>query len=254
MNTVNDLSSDHLPVVFEHNRLTSRSDGSFRDLRDLANANWSLFSREVSTAIPTSTELLKSNTEIDIAATCLTSAIQQGIEKAVPLKFIPNYSEFPISHELKEIISFRNYVRRIWLRHNQYSVKLFLSFLNKKIRVKINEERNSRLNSKLAKFAPNSSQLWNLANKLKNKNNRHLPPLRQDDGLITSDSDKKCGSMVKEKILIDVCHTMGKYPSFIVDNTPCENSRRKRVEPLCSVDVRLETAESGRSRESVAAG
>lgn len=111
--SVNDLSSDHLPVQIELDSHATTNDSS--TFLSFSKANWPLFRRYINEAIDLNAYQFDSNVstlEIDQRIDDLTNMLQDAIRAAVPT-VRTNYDYFSAPPEVQDLIRMRNSKRRL---------------------------------------------------------------------------------------------------------------------------------------------
>lgn len=189
MQTINDLSSDHLPVYFnlDHqiNRVPSNS------MRNYAAANWEMYKSMIDDNIDlrAASNEINSIESVNTAITNLFTIIKRAEERAVPL--VSRKSEqIKLSPEILTLISTRNCIRRQWQRTRCGTFKAQANFLDRLIKSEVNKLKNAIWNRKLSEFRSNSRQFWRATKLLKNSLNK-IPPLRNaNNRLLMSDAEK----------------------------------------------------------------
>lgn len=198
-----DLSSDHLPVVFDvfikDIPVSSPSKLNFR----YDKANWKHFRDHLSENIDlihySDPENLSREILIDEAIQKLNDLMLAGQELAVPKEPSPiQQNELEFDDDLINLIKLRNTRRRQWQRTRQSYLKIIVSELNKKIGENIQTLRNKRWENSLQQITSlnNNQKLWRISKILRKKSNS-IPTLRtqQSNGpahqsFILTDEDK----------------------------------------------------------------
>lgn len=179
--TLNELSSDHLPVMFD----IPFQDSVPKDekILNFKKANWKKFKLKLDVD---SYDLLNSEalnirtTEgIDEAIDRVNLFIEEATKIAVPLR--PQYKpKKTFSEELRFLTRNRNYYRNAYKRSLNPSFKSIVSQLNVLIRKETLKLRGDSFNDKLSELCVRDNTLWQFTKALKNKK-RAIPPLSRLD-------------------------------------------------------------------------
>lgn len=186
--TLNDLSSDHLPVCFKLEFFCSFRT-NFPSQRCYARADWLLYKNYISNNIDLLTaSRLDSSKKVDDAIEKLTALIKDAEKLAIPLvkqcKIQP-----AIDNDTKNLISLRNCKRRQWQRNRLQVLKKEINFLNRLIASRVKSLNNERWKAKLATIKDHSNQLWKVT-KIFNNPIKKIPPIKTATKILTSDIDK----------------------------------------------------------------
>lgn len=186
--TLNDLSSDHLPVCFKL-EFSSSVRSKIPNQRCYARADWLLYRSYISDGIDLlSASRLDSSNKIDDAIAKLTALIKDAENLAIP--FVKHSKIQPsIDDDTKDLISLRNCKRRQWQRNRLHVLKKEINFLNRLIASRIKSFNNERWNAKLSTLNNHSNQLWKVT-KIFNNPIKRIPPLKATSKILTTDTDK----------------------------------------------------------------
>ena len=190
--TVNDLSSDHLPVTFQL-ELFNTFKSVIPQNKCYHRADWSKFKSYLNENIDllTVTSRLNTKEDIDVSVEELVNLIKKAEALSVPL--IKNtYRSSPFSDSILKMITLRNYKRRLWQRNKQQDIKSDINFLNRQIKAQIKSFNNEIWNTKLSQLKKHSNQFWKVTKTLKNPINK-IPPLKSPTSLLLTDQDKANG-------------------------------------------------------------
>ena len=187
LSTVNDLSSDHLPVCFS---LKSNSRNSFYTNHfNFAKAKWRSLRRYIDTEIRIGCFGLNSPPEIDKSIEDLNSMIISGMKECIPFKNKDSHIKHPFSSNIQNLVKHRNYYRNLYQRTLNPAYKSSFNQLNRMIKRTITSERQINLNSKLENLTFRDNSLFMHTKSLKNRK-RYLPPLISVNNTAYSDKDK----------------------------------------------------------------
>ena len=185
--TINDLSSDHLPVVFSI-KSNSRQLDSISTF-NFAKANWRNFRRYVDQEIHNSVSEIDSQPEIDSCIEKINSIIIQGMKQNIPNKSKDSHLSNPFSSNVKNLIKHRNHFRKLYQRTMIPAYKSSFNQLNRMIKRCIQSERQSNLQDKLSNLSFHDNSLFRHTKAIKNRK-RNIPPLIQGNNTAYSDKDK----------------------------------------------------------------
>lgn len=187
--TLQELSSDHLPVKFEIEHC--RAQPLLSNFRSYAKANWKTFQSYLENNIDlvSASQQIVNKPTIDFAIDDLILKIKNAENIAVPLSNSKTKS-VNLDPDILALISLRNLKRRQWQRSRSTLLKKEVNFINNYIKIRINEHSNAKWNTKLAGFKNNSKQFWKSTKLLKNKCNK-IPALKDSsDHILLTDTEK----------------------------------------------------------------
>lgn len=184
--SINELSSDHIPVVFE---IFSNVDMPRKaKVSNYKKASWKLFRQVVADECKKlDTESLDTRDEIDKNIQIFNEILHQASEKAIPLK-TPFVFRYPFSQTLKDLTRKRNAIRN--------SIKKFprlkpeVNKLNRLIRREIETLNRESFNDKLSKLNVEDLSLFKFAKIIKKKA-KPIPPLASANGELLFASKEK---------------------------------------------------------------
>lgn len=182
--TINDLGSDHNPVLLTLNQLTTPM-----PTRKSIKTDWTYFTHRVGekTIIPRN---ISDGPELDKAVDNFAEIIISSITDAS--KTLPERSPLNLKRdlpiEIQELISTKNNLRRHWHRNPNPSVKKTINKIQSLIRKKLSELAHSTWNKKIQEINPQDGSLWKLCKSLQaNPSPNH--PIHTKNGLIFDDQD-----------------------------------------------------------------
>ena len=149
--TINDLDSDHLPIILTLNNSKTPLNPDKKFL-NYSKANWNLFRNYINTSLKITTKL-KTEKDIDLAINNITIITQNAIKTAIPLdkfKLKTNFS----NDEIKNLIKERNKIRRKIQRTGCKILKSKRNQISKIINSKLFELNNKNWKNKLENVNP----------------------------------------------------------------------------------------------------
>ena len=183
---LNELSSDHLPLLFSVFGPSLRNDV---DSVNLSKVDWPKFIRLVNADCHTLLSAdVSSQNSIDCLVDSITSSILNALSSSAPKKkvFLLRYKFSPA---VSLLIKNRNHFRNLYKRSRDPSFKSSMNLLNRMIRQQVFEEKKSAFKNKLESLSFRDNSLYNFARHLKRKNSS-FPPLSDAVGTHYSDKDK----------------------------------------------------------------
>lgn len=236
--TVNDLSSDHQPVVCELGVAATVS--PLRQRKDYQRVNWVAFQRIVDSSIEEN-PVISTTEDIDTALETLQQAINEADERCV--RRVATRGEYvSIDSHTKHIIALRNSCRRQFQRTGNMEQKYQVIALNKLIKERMELIRNKNFERVLQNLDERSRPFWKLTKVLKNKP-RPVPPLKVQNSLLITPDEK--AEAIGEHLVRS--HNLGstivspledRVDECIVhlETTPCVVPHEDRVTPeqICS--------------------
>lgn len=195
--TLEKLNSDHLPILLKINKSPIANPPIFSFI--YSKANWSRFKNYLSKVINISdlSDLVDNPTKviIDKHIDRLTEILNKASENSIPKKLNKcNYKPFKVPEEIKELISRRNSVRRLWIRNRNLLYKARFLHLNSIIKERLTLTYNKNFECNISSMKKCSKSFWNLTNVLKNK--KHGIPTLKD-----SNNSYYCSNFEKAQIL-----------------------------------------------------
>ncbi|KAL1129571.1 hypothetical protein AAG570_012516 [Ranatra chinensis] len=152
LEVVNDLNSDHLPVLL-HSESTPKL-FTPRKIYDFSKADWELFRTNLDALLPQNLTP-QSSAEIDSAVKELTNAIHDATEIAVPCKTEPRYYQ-KIPEFICKMIRERNRLRRENQRFFSRDKKKTLNFLKRKISTQLTIHNLKAYQNRVTELSGNS--------------------------------------------------------------------------------------------------
>lgn len=193
--TVNELSSDHVPVLFEV-ELNGKSNPPLPcSKRCYSKADWCKFKDIIQNHIDLRFigNRLNSKDDIDDVLASFNKCIKDAEDASIPMEIQSRLKSSAPDPTVSRLISVRNYKRRQWQRTRLPYLKNEVNSLSRLIRKHIDMVKNVEWHNRLSKIPPKSNQLWKVTKLLKNKS-RRFPPLKDSLGrLQLTDIEKaKC--------------------------------------------------------------
>jgi hypothetical protein len=167
---LNDLSSDHLPVLYS--LVNSFEPIKQKLIFNYSKANWFLYRKYIERNFgEIESQSLDSTEKIDKTLKLLSDLLQKAKIESVP-KIKIRDSDFIISDEIKTIISLRNKYRRLWMKNHSTEIASIIRYLNKNIQKAILAFRNSKWNELLCSFEKTGCKnFWKILKHVKKKKN-----------------------------------------------------------------------------------
>ncbi|KAL1131661.1 hypothetical protein AAG570_011274 [Ranatra chinensis] len=181
-------SSDHLPVYFQVQQFPEIIFPEASLQYHLA--DWNLFRESLNDATSTAKPALTTDQDIDDAVEKFTSDIVSSLRISVPKK--TTIIKPPVlPDEIKRLISTKNRVRRRWQKYRERKDKALLNVLERNVKTKILEWRNTNWEEKIQKINSLDGSLWKLTRSLTRKSNGNLPGIRTPENTIVFDDKGK---------------------------------------------------------------
>ena len=184
--TINDLSSDHLPVCFSI--LNNNNGGCDVVGLNLRKANWKKFNNFVNFDVSRETFSNSTVEDIDDSIAKLTSIVESNMYSCIPKKRVIR-NRYMYSDTVKNLISHRNQFRSLYQSTYDQSYKSCVNQLNRMIRKEIQEEKKSQWNDKLNSLSYHDNSLFEFTKSIKKKNQR-IPPLKDNNDFVYSSHNK----------------------------------------------------------------
>lgn len=182
---ITDLSSDHLPVVFELDQAINQRQQHLK--RNYHRANWPRLQRFIEDRVDEN-PLLETAEDIDRVLQALSLNIGEAENRFIPTT--PVTSKFTtLDEETKRIISLRNCVRRQFQRTRNPARKVLMKKLNNIISVRVSKLKNRQFDKDLKNLPNYSRPFWRLTKVLKCKP-KPVPPLRINNKVYLTSAEK----------------------------------------------------------------
>ncbi|GFU38885.1 probable RNA-directed DNA polymerase from transposon X-element [Trichonephila clavipes] len=162
INSVNDLSSDHNPVLID----LALNNSLPKNLRTLKSTNWIKFQEIVFNSIPGNPIIDTNN--IDNAINNFTGMITSAISATTVTKVIST-PHLRLPHRIRELIKIKNRFRKQWQLTRNPLLKREVNSLQRQIKTQISEHRNNSWHNLLTNLHPEDNSLYNLQRKLVKK-------------------------------------------------------------------------------------
>ncbi|KXJ62347.1 hypothetical protein RP20_CCG019848 [Aedes albopictus] len=189
--TLNELSSDHSPVLFNVS-LSAPAIQTSPKVRCYARADWSRFQREINSKVnlldPAITTL-DSEQEIDTAIEFLSRIVIDAEAVSIPEVQRRPYQVATIPESTRRLIALRNKRRRQWYRSRDPIYRSIVLSLNRRIREECVQASCKKFQETLRTLNNDHDTLWRISNALR-KSTKYSPPLRHGDNIIASSLEK----------------------------------------------------------------
>lgn len=182
VDAINELSSDHSPVLFRlfHEPKTIEIPQSLTTTQ----TNWLRYKKYISTHIHTNYEI-ESIGDINDAVTILTNMLITAAVNSTPLKEGGNeVREYISNQEIEALVMDKRRLQREWQRNRSPAAKSRLKEAIKKLNAALNKEKNDLRFQFISNLSPNGSKklsLWKASKSLKTPTVLENP-LRDNNG------------------------------------------------------------------------
>jgi hypothetical protein len=188
LSVINDLSSDHLPLLCSLSFHRPSSHVAENSL-NFSKANWKRFENLVDSSIRNVTVAsLDSHDSIDCYAEKITDCITQSLSLSVP-KIKPRCYRYKFSPIVNNLVKQRNHFRNLYKRTMNNGYKSSVNQLNRLIRKQIQVEKSDSFNKKLKVLSSQDNSLFQFTKSLKRKKT-FIPPLSSNNHIAYSDLEK----------------------------------------------------------------
>ncbi|GFX09724.1 RNA-directed DNA polymerase from mobile element jockey [Trichonephila clavipes] len=181
INSVNDLSSDHNPVLID----LALNNSLPKNLRTLKSTNWIKFQEIVFNSIPGNPIIDTNN--IDNAINNFTGMITSAISATTVTKVIST-PHLRLPHRIRELIKIKNRFRKQWQLTRNPLLKREVNSLQRQIKTQISEHRNNSWHNLLTNLHPEDNSFTTSNGSL--LKSRLLSPLAGRNGILYSDDEK----------------------------------------------------------------
>lgn len=185
------MSSDHVAINFSiHTRSTYQKPRNTDVSYNFLLADWDLYRHVIQYHSKTTKKLEDINRieDVDALIESFTKIIEHAKQRAIPKSANFKFS-LMITDDIKNLIKYKNSLRRRWQVTRDPGVKTLLNYVENDVSKRIAELRNNCWQHKLQNIAADNKAVWATHRLLKNRN-RALPPLINGDATILPTSDK----------------------------------------------------------------
>lgn len=185
METINDLSSDHLPVeVIVHKKPPLLIPRKFKDYNK---ANWQLFRKTLKQNIVINRDLDTAE-KIEESIKTLTRTINTAAELSVP---VTRNSDKKWPQEIQEKIRERNTIRNRFKRTRNREDLENLKHYNELVRTMIFAQQENEWHNRIKKCQSRKENVWKMIkNRKLTNNNQEIPALKTEQTYITAKKEK----------------------------------------------------------------
>ena len=231
--TLNELSSDHLPV------LTCFGLNPIRNKQQLcpvySRADWTTFRTILTSTIDIPPDLSTSS-QIDEAAEHIEKVIHHATKQSIPFikKKIPRPDQLPTY--IRDIQIQRNRARRQWQRHRDPSDRVLWNQLNRDVRLTVAEWKAENWHNITSSLTPDDRSLWQKANQLKGQRT-YNGPLKSQNGFAITNTEKAetiadhFQSLMTNNQPFEIKEDEATKESQIILNTPGPELKTPAVKP-----------------------
>jgi hypothetical protein len=218
---LNDLSSDHLPLLFNIN-LQSVQSFSHSQL-NLSKVNWTKFRHLINMECNSIVTDFSSPESISASVDNISTMISNALSCSAPKKK-PFLLRYKYSQAVNVLIKNRNHFRNLYKRSRDPAFKSSMNLLNRMIRHQIRTEKSIAFAETLKELSYHDNSLFKFAKSLKRKA-RSIPPLTDNVGKHYSDKDKAdaCARNFENSFSI-VQNSISKYDNLVKSSVQALNS------------------------------
>lgn len=186
VNALNELDSDHHPIVIEINN-THNIKCNNKKFLIYKNANWNKFRKYITNNLTLNTKV---STTIDIDNTInnLISIINQAKEHSIPTAKPKTNVDLP--DEIKQLIKIRNITRQRYQRTRNITHKIHKNHLSNLVKQEIKKYKNTQWHEKLKNLKVSDNSIWKTAKSFTKKLDNKIPTLHGPNGLVFDDQEK----------------------------------------------------------------
>lgn len=237
--TINELSSDHLPLVTRISSMTVYNNNTCKPL-DYSKTDWNAYKSELNRNWSISKEFSSKN-EVDETITKLNHAMQAALQQATPVCFKSDH-KYPCNSEINKIIKLRNKTRKLYQKHRCKICKKLVNRLNKQIKYLMNEDKNSRIANAMKNLRVSNGSLWNavIMSKWRQNKTKKIRKIHSQNGIIF---DKKEIVESFADTFEKIHHTTSKFGTTKTNNLVKHNFNAIRVDNTSNINIQIHTHE-----------
>lgn len=196
LRTINDLSSDHLPVIFH---ISSKFVSNDNKIFDFSKADWPKYRNIIEDGISINESHIPQNNSrqsIDSNIDFLTNLIKTATDSSIPKKN-PQIFRYPHSDKISLLKKNRNYYRKMYKSTLNPAFRSCTNQLNKLISAETSKLARDSWDAKLSKIDHRDNSVYHLARNLKRKHSE-MPPLRIDSDTLAYTDEGKTQLLAKQ--------------------------------------------------------
>ncbi|GLV46069.1 hypothetical protein CBL_05155 [Carabus blaptoides fortunei] len=180
---VNELSSDHIPVILELAGTQSINTSTQR-----SRVNWKVFTTHLEDTIGPIPATIQTTQQLDDAVLWITEKIQASIQSAttVPSR---THNESPLPQHIVELIRDRNRARRRSQQTADPADRVAKNRLCTQVHDALRELKNQAWRTVIEQADTDDKTMWRISRALKTKK-RSIPALHSRNGLVYTAKDK----------------------------------------------------------------
>lgn len=183
IHTIQDLSSDHVPVVVELNLEPNRQEPA-----EVQNTNWELFTETLNNKLG-KLPALNTTKDVDNFVEHLTKSIHNAIKDCSRTVLRHPSNQLALPKHIQALIKKRNKTRKRWQRSRAEADKEEFDRLKYAVRTKIAKLKNERWQNTVESLDENLPTMWKIS-KLLRKNRSNNYPMHGERGLVYSNQEK----------------------------------------------------------------
>lgn len=167
--TVNELSSDHLPVMA---KIIHRSNNNNNDknIFNYSKTDWDQYKKELNLNWVIKNKF-DDNSEVESTICNLNQLMHNALQLATPIRK-NNEFKYDINESIKNLINYRNRIRKTMQKHKCITCKKIVNTLNNQIKYRLQEFKNDKLSKTMKKLNIRDGTLWNAVRLSKWRNNK----------------------------------------------------------------------------------
>lgn len=183
-----ELDSDHNPVITTSKLITSLPNSPPH--LSTHKINWHTFQNRLSSLLPPFSNL-KTPAEIDQGTLLFTNAITNSIDYSSHSLTATRrgLTKYPLPEQLRNLISQKNKIRRLWAKHRLPHLKSALNHLTKLVRNALTMYQMESYKKYVSNLNPQDSSLWKATRRLLGQST-NIPPLKGNNKIAQSISEK----------------------------------------------------------------
>ena len=183
LDVLNELSSDHNPVLLE---IDINCRQTFRHEKLNRTTNWALYRQILNKDLP-ATVNIQTKEELDIATQIYTDTLREAYNDATTTKITEKLTE--TIPDLQAIIQEKRRVRKRWQRHRRQIDKQYLNYITRRIKQHITDYKMQQIDKDI-KTAVDKNNFWPVLKRFTNHNKKRKHPIHGLNGLVYESIDK----------------------------------------------------------------
>lgn len=223
--TVNELDSDHLPIILTLNDKTEKNEP--KKLLNYKKADWDKFTNYLNDNINIDDNLTEKE-HIDENVKNLTDNIQKAIQISIPTHNTKS-NALTLPKDITRLIKHRNKTRRQFQQHGKDVHRILKNFLTNEIKNRIKKLENESWEAKLKSLSIQDNSIWKMAKVFTKPTMNTIPTLHGTQGLAITNKQKANALAENFEKVHHLTELMGSRQIRRVVNATFNNTKEQNI-------------------------